>query len=118
MFQHKGSLVAANLQHPAGACAAGHVTAKAGIEEACVMHAKFPDHRQIGCHFGGVVRRDGDGLAADEDVERAGVQNDAPVAGGHTLPELRRVVGADAVEVDDRGMRLGPPADEIAFGPA
>ncbi len=48
--------------------------AEAGIEESGIMDAEFAHHRQIGRHLGGIVRRDGDGLAAYQDIERTGVK--------------------------------------------
>ena len=80
MFEHEGRLVAAHLEHAARAGAAGRGVAEAGVEEAGVMHPELADHGEIGRHLGGIVGRDRHRLAADEDVEGAGVEDDAAVA--------------------------------------
>ena len=90
--------------------------AEARVEEARVMHPEFADHCKIRRHFCGAIRRDRHGFAADEDIEGAGVEDDAPFGGMDRLPEFGRVIMADAVEVDDTGMRLGAVADEVAGG--
>ena len=56
------------------------------------MHAELANHRQIGRHFGGVHRRDHDRFAADEDVERAGIENDPAVFAVDLFPVLGWVV--------------------------
>ena len=63
-----------------------------GVEKACIMDAKFANHRQIGGHFGGVVRGDDDRFAADENIERAGVKDDPAGVCVHLFPVVRRVV--------------------------
>ena len=89
--------------------------AEAGVEEACVVDAEFADHGKVWRHFGGVVGGDVHGLAADEDVESAGIKDDAACAGPDVFPEVSRVVMADQVKVDDAGMGFGAVADEVAF---
>ena len=54
--------------------------AEAGVEEAGVVDAELADHREVGRHLGGVVGRHVHRLAADEDVEGAGVEDDPAVA--------------------------------------
>ena len=114
VVEREGGLVAADLEDAARAGAAGAGVAEAGVEEAGVVDAELADHGEVGRHLGGVVGRDVHRLAADEDVEGAGVEDDAAVAGGDRLPVVGRVVVADAVEVDQAGVRLGAVADEVA----
>ncbi len=90
VLQHEGRFVAAHFQHPARAGAAGSRPAETGIEEARVMHPELADHRQIGRHLGGVVGRDRHRLAADEDVEGAGVEDDPRRRGCGPLPRNPR----------------------------
>src|SRR5690606_16699772 len=86
---------------------------EARIEEARVMHPELSRDRHVGHHLGRRGGGDADLLAADEDVEGAGVENDAAEgAWRHRLPELVRVVLADAIEVDQPGMTPGAPADD------
>ena len=112
VVEREGGLVAADLEDAARAGAAGLGVAEAGVEEAGVVDAELADHGEVGGHLGGVVGGDVHRLAADEDVEGAGVEDDAAVAGGDRLPVVGRVVVADAVEVDEAGVRLGAVADE------
>jgi hypothetical protein len=63
--------------------------AEAGVEEARVMHPELAHHGQIGRHLGGVIGRDMHRLAADEDIERAGVEDDLAIA-AHLFPEVLR----------------------------
>ena len=114
VVEGEGRLVAADLEHAARARAAGAGVAEARVEEAGVVDAELADHGEVGRHLGGVVGGDVHRLAADEDVEGAGVEDDPPVAGDDRLPELGRVVVADAVEVDEAGVRLRPVAGEAA----
>ncbi len=92
VFQDKWGFVAADLKHAARACAACFGLAKSGVEKACVMDAKFANHREIGGHFGGVVRGDDDRFAADENVERAWVKDDPAGVCAHLFPVVRRGV--------------------------
>jgi len=115
VFQHEGGLVAAHFQHPARPRSPGAAVAKAGVEKAGIMHPEFARHRQIGCHFRSVVRRDRHRFAADQNIECAGVQDDAPLAAAHLFPVIARLIGRDPVKVDHAGMRLGPVAHQIAL---
>ncbi len=115
MLQSERRLVTAHLEHAARACATGFGPAETGVEEARVMHPELADHGEIGRHLGGMGGRNRHRLAADENVEGAGVENDAAGAGAQLLPELGRVVPAHAVEVDDRAVGLRAVADEGAI---
>ena len=110
--------MAAHLQHPARPRSASGGMAEAGIEEPRVMHPEFANHRQIGGHFGSIVRRDRHRLAADEDIESTGIKDDAPLTGAQLLPELRDRVVGDPVKVDHPGMGFGAVADKITMGGA
>ena len=106
--------MAAHFKDAARSGTTGCGMAKTGVEEAGVMHPEFPDHRQIGCHFCGIVGGNRHRLAADKDVEGPGVEDDAAVAGAKLFPEVGNRVVADPVKVDHPGMRLGAVADQIA----
>ena len=71
--------------------------AEAGVKETCIMHAEFAHHRQIRGHFCGVFGRDGYSFAADQNVERTGVEDDLTVVAVHLFPVLRGVIMADLV---------------------
>lgn len=114
VFKDEGRLVAPHFQDPARSLATHRRMAETGIEEAGVVHPEFADHRQVGCHLCGIVRRNGHGLAADQDIEGSGVKDDAPVAGPDLLPEIGRGIMTDLVEINDARMRLGAIADQIA----
>ncbi len=91
---------------------------ESGVEKTRVMHPEFADHGQIGRHFGGIKRRDMHGFAADQNIERIRIQDDAPMFGMHLLPEIARRVVVDQVQVDHPGMGLCTPARQRApFGP-
>ena len=82
------------------------------------MHAEFTDHRQIGGHFGGTIGRDVHRLAADKDIERAGVQNDLAGGAVHLFPIFGGVVVADLVQINHAGVRFGTVADQRAVSRA
>ena len=107
--------MAAHLEHAARPFARFGM-AEAGIEEARVMHPEFADHGQVGGHFRRAGGRDGDRLATHEDVEGAGVQDDAARGGPDLFPIVHRVVVAQPVEVDHAGMRLGAIPHKVARG--
>ena len=112
MFEHEGRFVAAHFKHAARAVAPRGGMPEARIEEARVMDAEFADHRQVGRHFGGVVRWNGHGFAADENVERPGVQDDAALVGMQFLPEFAGGIVGDLGKVNDARMRLGAIPDQ------
>jgi hypothetical protein len=116
VFEDEGRLVATDLEHAARSRAARLGPAETGVEEARVMHAELPHHRHVGRHLGRVGRRDRHRLAADEDVEGAGIEDDPAVHRVDLLPEVGGVVVADPVEIDDAGVGLGAVADEAALG--
>ncbi len=59
------------------------------IEEARVVHTEFAHHRQIGRHLGRMVGRNRHRLAADKDIERAGIKDDAPLVSADILQKSR-----------------------------
>jgi hypothetical protein len=88
---------------------------KTGVKETRVMHAKLANHRQIGSHFGSTIRGDVHRLAADQNVERTGVENDPTLGREHWFPELRLRVMADKIKIDQPRVRLGAIPDYVAF---
>ena len=115
MFQHERRLVAAHLQHAARPGTARRRMAETGVKKACVMHPKLTHHRQIGRHFGGIVGGNCHRLAADQNIKGAGVKDDAPLGRVDFLPEFRRRVMPDLVQIDHPGMRFGTVTDQIAL---
>ena len=113
MFEHKGRLVAADLEHTLGALAAC-APAKAGIKEARVVDAKFADHGDIGGHFGGMCGRDGDGFATDQDIKCAGVEDDPAVGAVDLFPEIGGGVVGEFAQINHACVRFGAVADEGA----
>src|SRR5690625_3302590 len=99
MFESKRCFMAAHLQHAARAAAAGRGMPETRIEEARIMHAKFACDSHIGHHLGRRTGWHADFLAACEDVEGAGVEDD-PAKGTrrHRFPELVRIIMRKTVE--------------------
>ncbi len=54
-------------------------------------------------------------LAADQNIERTGVENDPTLGCEHWLPELRLRVMADKIEVNQPRVRLGAIPDDVTF---
>ena len=115
MFQHEGRLVTADLEHAARALTAGGIMAESGIEEAGVMHPELAYHGDIGRHLGGVGGRDMHGLAADQNIEGAGVEDQVTAGAVQLFPELQRIVMADPVKIDHPGMGFGAVAHQRAL---
>src|SRR6266404_5070986 len=105
----------AHFQDSAGALPAGAGIAEAGIEEAGIVHAEFADQRIERYHLGGVVRRNLYRLFGGQNVELAGIENEAAVgARRDRLPEFIDRVAAAAIDIDDAGVALGAIADKAA----
>src|SRR6201989_993563 len=86
--------------------------AEAGIEEAGVVHAKLADQRIERHHLGGIVRRYLYRLFRSEDVELAGIENEAVLpARAHRLPEIADLLTPAALDIDETGVALGAIAD-------
>jgi hypothetical protein len=103
----------AHFQHRARALPAGAGIAEAGIEEAGIMHAEFADQRIERHHLGGVIRRHLHGFLGGQDVELAGIENQAAVGPRRDrLPEFIDRIAAAAIDIDHAGVALGAIADE------
>src|SRR6267154_977661 len=103
----------AHFQHRARALPAGAGIAEAGIEEARIVHAEFADQRVERHHLRGVVRRNLHGFLRGQNVEFAGIENQAAVGPrGYRLPEFIDRIAAAAVDIDHAGVTLGSVADE------
>src|SRR5712691_6844962 len=103
----------AHFQHCAGALPAGAGIAEAGIEEAGIMHAEFADQWVERHHLRGIIRRHLHGFLRGENVELAGIENEAAIGPRrYRLPEFIDRVAAAAVDIDHAGVTLGAVADE------
>ncbi len=80
VFEDERHFARAHFQHRARAQAARAGIAEAGVEEAGVVDAEFAHQRVERHHLGGVVRRDLDGLPRRQNIELAGVEDQAAVA--------------------------------------
>src|ERR1700678_1700784 len=69
VFEDEGDFAGADFQDGARRRRAARLIAEAGIEEAGVMDAEFAHQRVERHHLRGIVRRDRNRLARDEDVE-------------------------------------------------
>src|SRR3954471_14738164 len=58
VLENERHLARAHFEHRARTLPAGAGIAKAGVEEAGIMHPEFADQRIERHHFGGVIRRD------------------------------------------------------------
>src|SRR6202790_1639529 len=113
VLEDEWHLARAYLQYRARTLAAGAGIAEARIEEARVMHAEFADQRIERHHLRGVIRRHLDGLFRGQNVELAGIENEAAVGPRrYRLPELIDRIAAAAVDIDHAGVPLGAIADE------
>ena len=113
VFEDERHFARAHFQHRARALPAGAGIAETGIEEAGIMHAEFADQRIERHHLRGVIRRHLDGFLRGENVELAGIENEAAVGPRRDrLPELADGVAAAAVDIDHAGVTLGAIADE------
>src|SRR5439155_1337982 len=89
--------------------------AEAGVEEAGIVYAEFTDQRIERHHLGSVIRRHLHGLFRSEDVELAGIEDEAAVgARRNRLPEFVDAIAATTIDVDDAGVALGAVADKTA----
>src|SRR5277367_1815461 len=105
----------AHFQYRTRTFAAGAGIAEAGIEEAGIVHAEFADQRIERHHLGGVVRRHLDGFLRGQNVELAGIEDQAAVGPRRDrLPELFHRIAATAIDIDHPGVALGAVADEAA----
>src|SRR5262245_41437969 len=112
MLEDERHFARPHLEHRARAAPAGAGVAEAGIEEAGVMHAKLAHQRIERHHLGGIVRRDLYRLFRSEDVELAGIENEALLlARAHRLPEIADLVAGAALDVDEAGVAFGAIAD-------
>src|SRR5258707_3005177 len=102
-----------HFEHGARSLAASAGIAEAGIEESRIVHAEFADQGIERHHFGGVIRRHLHGLLRGQDVELAGIEDEAAVRTRRDrLPEfIDRIAGA-AVDIDHAGVALGAVANE------
>ena len=79
------------------------------------MHAEFADQRIERHHLGRVVRRHLHRFLGSQDVELAGIEDQAAIAPRlDRLPELIDGVAAAAIDIDHAGMALGAIADKAA----
>ena len=79
------------------------------------MHPEFADQGIERHHLGGVIRRHLDGFFRGENVELAGIENQAAVRPCRDrLPEFTDRIAAAAVDIDHAGVALGAVADEAA----
>ena len=77
------------------------------------MHAEFADQRIERHHLGGVIRRHLDGFLRGQNIELAGIENQAAVGPCRDrLPELADGVAGAAVDIDHAGVTLGAVTDE------
>ncbi len=106
----------AYFKHPARSRTARGGISETGIEEARVMDAEFANHRQIGSHFSSIIRRDCHRLAADKNVECAGIKDDLPVAGVDLFPIFGRVIESDVIQINHACMGFGAVADQRCVG--
>src|SRR4051794_2059513 len=89
--------------------------AEAGIEEARVMHAKFADERIERHHLGGVIRGYLHRFLGCEDVEFAGIEDQAAIGTRRDrLPEIIDRIAGATIDIDHAGVTLGAIADEAA----
>ena len=113
VFYDEGDFEGSDFEDGFCALAACAGVAEAGVEEAGVVDAEFADQSVIGDHFGGVVDGDADGFLAGEDVELAGVEDEAgAVAAVDGFPEVLDRVVILLVHVDEAGVGLGTVADK------
>src|SRR5579862_1696215 len=115
VLENEGHLARAHFQDSARALAAGTGIAEAGIEKPRVVHAEFADQWVERHHLGSVVRRHLHGFLGRENVELAGIENEAAVRPRRNrFPELVDSIAAATVDIDDAGVTLGAIADETA----
>ena len=77
------------------------------------MHAEFADQGIERHHLRGVIRRHLHGFLRGQNVELAGIENEAAVGPRRDrLPEFIDLVAAAAVDIDHAGVALGAVADE------
>src|SRR6185437_5349265 len=79
MLEDERHLARAHLQHRARPLPAGAGIAEAGVEEAGIVHPEFADQGIERHHLGGVIRRHLHGFLGGQDVELAGVEDQAAV---------------------------------------
>ena len=79
------------------------------------MDAEFADQWIERHHLGGVIRRHLHRLFRRQNIEFAGIQNEAAVRPrGDRLPELVDRIAAAAIDIDHAGVTLGAIADKTA----
>src|SRR5215831_6174295 len=107
-------LMGTHLQHRAGTVPACARVTEAWIEEASIVDAKFAHQRIKRNHFGCIIGRHLDSFLRGQDVEFAGIENQAAVVPcPDWLPEFRDVVAGTAIHVDDASVTLGAVTDEF-----
>src|SRR6185437_12479435 len=79
------------LQDAAGRRRTALLIAETRVEEAGIVNAELADQRIERHHLGGIVRRDGDRLAAHQDVELVRIEDE--VAGRVRLDRIPILVG-------------------------
>src|SRR6202041_4067091 len=98
---------------PAGALSAGADIAEAGIEEASIMHAEFADQGIERHHLRGIIPRHLHGFLGRQNVELAGIENEAAVGPRrYRLPEFVDRVAAATIDIDHAGGTLGAVTDK------
>src|SRR4029077_18066571 len=106
-------LARAHFEDGARALPTGADIAEAGIEEAGIVHPEFADQRIERHHLRGVIRRHLHGFLGSEDVELAGIEDQAAIRPRRDrLPEFIHRITAAAIDIDHAGMALGAVADE------
>src|SRR3569833_1750760 len=115
VLEEERHLARAYYENGARALPAGAGIAEAGIEEAGIVHAEFADQRSERHHLRGVVRRNLHRLLRSEDIELAGIEDQAAVrARRDWLPEFIDGIAGAAVDIDHAGVALGTVADKAA----
>src|SRR3984957_4781648 len=115
MLENERHFARAHFQHRTRAFAAGAGITEAGIEEARIVHAEFTDQRIERHHLGGIIRRHLNGFLGGQNVELAGIENEAAIGPRRNgFPEFVDGITAAAVNIDHAGVALGAVADEAA----
>src|SRR4051812_2229979 len=115
VLEDEGPPARTHFQPRARALPAGAGITEAGIEEARIMHAKFADQWVERHHLGGVIRRHLDRLFRRQDIELAGIENEAAVGPGRDrFPEFADRIAAAAIDITHAGRALGAIAEKAA----
>ena len=112
VFQGERDVVRPDLEHGRRSGRTVRDVAEPGVEEARVVGPELPARRVVGRHLGGVVGRDPDALARDQEVELARTEDQLSARWLDAFPEIADFVGVAEIEIEERGALLGSVPDE------